>query len=164
MTEIHGSRQAETLAQRFEAAVAEAADVFESLTTDQCGLDCPGEGRTVAALARHIATAIAFELRAMRAIAAGATFEPIRWDWLHDINAEMGAANAAADVGETLVLLRRNATVAAREVRALTDVQLARRGVYVEGLPDWTVAELIEQILVGHITGHLASIRAALTD
>jgi hypothetical protein len=115
-------------------------------------------------VARHIAVAIPFEMRAFGAFARGDAYEPVRWEWLHDVNAEDGAANAAADISDTLVLLRRNAAVAARAVRAMSDEQLARTGVYIQGMPPMTVATLLERVLVGHITGHLASIRAALAE
>lgn len=162
MTQTGTSERAEALARQFEAAVEDAAEVFAQLHREQWRLACPGEERTVAAVARHIATAIAFEMQAVNTFANGEPFEPIRWAWLHELNATSGATNAEADVNDTLTLLRRNASVAARGMRALTDAQLDRRGVYVEDLPEWTVAEMLEHILVGHIRGHLASIRAAV--
>jgi hypothetical protein len=164
MDTTHGSGRAAAVAEQFERAVEQAVAVFSSLRRDQWTLECPGEQRTVAAVARHIAVAIPFEMRAFTAIAAGDAFEPIRWDWLHEVNAEDGASNAEADLADTLVLLRRNATVAARTVRAMTDEQLGRSGVYVEGMPTMTVAKLLQRILVGHVTGHLASIRAAVGE
>jgi hypothetical protein len=150
------------LAEQFEQAIEQATAVLYRLNREQWTLDCPDEQRTVAAVARHIAVAIPFEMRAFGALARGDAFEPVRWEWLHEVNAEDGAANATADVADTLILLRRNASVAARAVRAMTDEQLARTGVYVVGMPQMTVAALLERILVGHVTGHLASIQAAL--
>ena len=161
-TRTRPSKRASELAAQFEAAVEEAAAVFAELRREQWTLPCPGEGRTVAAVARHIASAIPFEMRAFMAMADGQEFESLRWEQLHELNAERGAANAEADIAETIALLRRNAGDAAREVRALTDKQLGRRGVYIHGLPEWTVEELLERILVSHITGHLKSIRAAI--
>ncbi len=64
---------------------------------------------------------------------------------------------------ETLALLRGNAAAAAAEVRQLSEEQLALRGRYITDIPDaWTVEEWLERVLIGHIRGHLTSIRAAL--
>jgi hypothetical protein len=159
------NERSEELAARFEAAVEEFAAVIEGLSEEQWRTFCPNEERTVAVLARHVAFAIPFEMRVFREIANGGTPATITRDDLATMNAEHADAWADCDRDETLADLRRFAAAAAADVRAFTGEQLARSGKYVADIPEpWTVEQWIERILIGHVTGHLASIRPALAS
>jgi hypothetical protein len=156
------SERAEALARRFERAHAEFVAVIAHLSDDQWQTVCADEQRTVAALAHHVAVAYTFEIDAFAAIADGRPSEALTWAFLADVNAEDGAAYAACDRDETVALLCRNAGRAAAIVRTFDDAQLAHTGYYVEGVPALTVDQWLRRVLVGHITGHLDSIRTAL--
>lgn len=155
------SERARELADRFlEASEAFAAEV-ERLSPAQWRAFCPGEGRTAAALARHVAWGYEVEIEAFRAMAEGRPVPTWTAEALDRANAEAGQMDAACDQAETIALLRRHAAAAAAVVRGLTDARLARGGVYVEGFPSETVEVWIAEVLIGHPGMHLPAIRAA---
>jgi uncharacterized damage-inducible protein DinB len=156
------SDRAESLARRFEQANDEFVAVAARLADDQWHTLCSTEQSTVAALAHHVAVAYPFQIRAFAAIANGAPGDPLTWDWLANVNAAAAAANAACDRAGTVGVLRDNAARAAAAVRTFDDVQLSRTGRYIDGLPALTIDQWLRHVLIGHITSHLASIRAAL--
>lgn len=154
------SARAEALAQQFEQANAEFLRVILALSEEQWRAFCPDEGRNVAALARHIASSIAIEARAFQSLAGGEPVTAWTWEQLDEVNAAQGRNQADCARDEVVELARRNGSEAVAFVRGLTDAELARTGAYIVGLPNWTVDLWIEQVLIGHIRGHLASIQA----
>jgi hypothetical protein len=156
------SDRAEALARRFERAHREFIDVVEPLPTDQWLAYCPDDQCTVAALAHHVAIAYPFLVRIFTAIAAGEPTEVLTWAWLAASNAEDAKTFATCDRDETVQLLNQNADDAAAFIRSLGTDQLARTGLYNEGVPALTVDQWIRHVLIGHITTHLAGIRSAL--
>jgi hypothetical protein len=156
------SERARELAERFEQTAEAFADEMARLSPAQWGTFCPDEERTVAALARHVGVAYGFEIGAFAAMAEGREWNPLQREALNQANADDGKAWAACDQAETVEMLRREAAETAAVVRGFTDEQLARSGLYLEGLGERTVAEWLESILLGHIAGHLTSIRAAV--
>ena len=103
----------------------------------------------------------------IQAVVHGKSIHPIFQDWalLHSGNAERSVAHAACSKSEVLDLLRANTESALVSMRALTDAQLDRSAI-VPIIADRpvTAGQLIEWVLIGHIRGHLASIRAAVDD
>ncbi len=156
------SKRAQELADRFERVAERFASVVEGLDAVQWRAWCPNEERTVAALARHVAMGYEVEIEAFQALADGQPGPTWTRARLAEVNAEDGRQFAACDQEETVRLLRASASRVASVVRSLSDGQLARRGVYVVELPDLTVDEWIERVLIGHPEAHLCSIRAAL--
>ena len=156
------SQRAGALADQF-AQVSEAfAAEMERLSPEQWRAFSAEEGRTVAALARHVAWAYEFEMDVFAAIAAGRRYQTSTHESIAAINAADGEAYAECDQAETVALLRRNSGMVAAAIRALTDQQLARTGVFLEELPAASVDGWIELVLIGHPQWHLESIRAAI--
>jgi hypothetical protein len=58
--------------------------------------------------------------------------------------------------------LRRNGEAAARIVRALDDAQLDSSATIITGRPPLTAQQVTERILIGHVRGHLATVRTAI--
>ncbi|HUZ00810.1 MAG TPA: DinB family protein [Thermomicrobiaceae bacterium] len=158
------SARARELAERFEQASESFAAAVERLSDEEWHTRCPGEERTVAALAHHVAWGYAVEARAFRAIALGEPVEGWTRAGLDRVNADQGQEYAQCDRAETVALLRRQAASAADFVRALTDEQLDRSGVYLEGVTARTVEQWIARVLIGHPGAHLASIWTALDE
>jgi hypothetical protein len=158
------SERAAAHAERFERAHQEIVATVANLSEADWVLLCPNENRTVAALAHHIADAYLFEIEAFRAMAERRAGEAFAWEGIHRANAEGAQTHECCDRAETIALLNANAARTVAIVRSFTNEQLEETGVYVEGLPCLTVAEWLDSILVGHVEGHLASIRAALAD
>jgi hypothetical protein len=157
------SERAEELAGRFERAIEEFVGVVAGLSAQQWRLRCRDEERSVGVVARHVAKGIPFEMAVFRQIAAGERPATITRAQLDAMNARDAAAWTGSSKEETVALLREYAAAAASEVRGWSDAQLGRSGKYLEELPEaWTVDAWIERILIGHVTGHLGSVRAAL--
>jgi hypothetical protein len=150
------------LADGFERANHEFVAVVAHLAPAQWQTVCSNEQRSVAALARHVASGYAVERDAFRAMAEGRPGRVWTRPVLDKTNAEDGAKHAACDQAETVALLQQEAAATVAFVRSLSDQQLAQAGAYLEGMPAMTVAEWIERVLVGHPMVHLRSIRTAI--
>jgi hypothetical protein len=155
------SERARELAMGFDRVAEEFAGEIEGISDDQWRLDCVEEGRTVAALAHHVAWAYEVEIDAFAAIAEGRAPRTMTREALNEANAEHGQRFVDCDKVETVELLRRNAAKASAIVRGLTDEQLERRGAYV-GEHIASVDWWIERILIGHPGMHLPAIRATV--
>lgn len=157
------AERSQALAERFEQAVAEFIGAVEGLSEVQWQMVCPNEERSIGVLTHHVAAAIPFELAVFREIAAGHQPVTVSGPQLDEMNAHDAERWATTSKEETLALLRGNATAAAAEVRHLTQEQLARTGKYITDVSDeWTVEQWLERVLIGHIHGHLDSIRMVL--
>ena len=159
--EVRVAERAENLARQFEEVSAAFAAEMERLSPAQWTAFSPEEGRTVAALARHVAWAYEAEMGIFVAIAEGRPYDPFSDASLARINAEDGQAYADCDQAETVTLLRSSAARTAAAVRALTDDQLARTGLAFEENEAGSVGDWIDYVLIGHPGLHLESIRAA---
>jgi len=155
------SERARELAMRFDRVAEEFVGEIEGISADQWRLDCVEEGRTVAALAHHVAWGYEVEIEAFAAIAEGRAPRTMNREALNRANAEHGEQYVDCDKGETVELLRRNSAKASAVVCGLTDEQLERRGAYV-GEHVASVDWWIERILIGHPGMHLPAIRAAV--
>jgi hypothetical protein len=101
-------------------------------------------------------------LRHFRAIADGKPLGVWTRTELDRLNAESGERYADADRNESLEMLRRTGEEVAQFVAGLTDEQLSRVGAYVEWIPEMSVDEWIERVLIGHIVGHQAGMQAVV--
>jgi hypothetical protein len=121
-----------------------------------------GDPRSVAAIARHVAWAYAFEQHYFQAIAEGIPLAAVPMADVDALNAEGAAEWQSMPKEEVLAALRQIGEVAANWVRSLSDEQLDLMGEYVAGRPPRTVEQHIERTLIGHIRVHLDDIRATL--
>ncbi len=154
------SLRARELESRFREANEEFSTFLQGLTNAELSRVCPEEQRTLAALARHVAGAYLFELRYFQGMVDGQPLPVVVKEELDQINAATGQRNAYADRNETLEILRRDGETAARFVAGLTDEQLQQVGAYVDWIPEMSVEHWVERVLIGHIRGHMASMRA----
>jgi hypothetical protein len=122
-----------------------------------------GDPRSVAAIARHVAWAYAFEQHYFQAIAEGNLLAAVPMVEVDALNAEGAREWQSIPREEVLAALRQIGDVAANWVRRLSDEQLDRMGEYVAGRPPRTVGQRIERTLIGHIRSHLDDIHAALS-
>ena len=156
------SHRAQTLARRFELANERFVAVVNGLSPEQWRHVCADDGRSVAALAHHVAEMYAMEAAAFAAIAAGRPLPPIERD-AHD---RANLARAERDVGcsqqDVATLATGNAAAAAAIVGGLTDEELSLSGVFAAWMPALAADEWIERVLIGHVERHLATIEAAV--
>lgn len=158
------SERATELADEFGRVAAEVIAAAEECSDDAWRLPCEGEGWTVGAVFRHIAWAMEVEVDGAVAFIDGAPLPAIyeSWEHLHQLNHTQSVQFANAPRGVTLGLLRTNARNAEAFIRSVTDAELQRERVYPLAGERWTGDNLIEYVLIGHPTGHLESITAAL--
>lgn len=155
----------ELLAAQFTKTTDDVRAFVEDLPDNRWDATCEAEGWTVAAVARHIAAGIAPETELVEAVANGNPFHPAYHDWelIHLANSGNTELVASRSKGEVLELLEVNRERALEMLGRLSDAQLDRTAlVPVISAQPVSAAELIELVLVGHITGHLGSIEAAL--
>ncbi len=156
------SLRAQQLESQFREANEEFSTFLAGLTDADLSRVCPNEQRTIAALARHVAGAYRYELRYFQGIADGAPLPVVAREQIDRNNAAGGERFVDADRGETLEILRRDGETAAQFVAGLTDEQLQQVGAYVDWVPAMSVEKWIEHVLIGHIRGHLTSMRAVV--
>jgi hypothetical protein len=154
---------AENLAE-FEKLCAELAQIAESIPEDDLRSVTDAEGWPVATVVHHVASAIPFIVGFAVDIAAGGE---ITWtqEFIDDVNATHLEFFSDADRAESVELLRENASDAAKRLRLLSDVELARRApapLEYTGGTIWCAADVIERMALLHVQSHLASIRATV--
>ena len=157
------SEQAQTLAAELEAVNAEVIAFAESCPDAVWTMPCVDDGRTVAAVVRHVGGAYIVHARLVQAAASGEPIPAMFGDWevIHQGNAVSAQKYANADRGETIASLQRNgANLAADDPRpdrraigphrCRADL---RRSIA-------TTAQIIALPVVGHPRGHLVGLRA----
>ncbi len=154
--------RSEALARRFEQVNGELIDLVETLTPEEWKAICKGETWSVGVTAHHIAYDQAHIIEWFQASANGRPMPPQAPGGLDASTARHAAEYASCTKEETLALFRRDGEAAARAVRELTDEQLDRQSPTTDGRPGRTAGEVVERILIGHVLGHGASIRAAI--
>ncbi len=157
------SERAQQLADRFRKANEELISFSTGLSRAQWRMLCPREGRTVGVVLYHIAEGHALTTEVARTVALGLPLPQGLVQNKEDVdrkNALQALQHAECTAAETVELLRRNGSAAARFVRGLTDEQLENTGSVWGG--EGSVAQLIEYVLIRHLEGHFATLRACI--
>jgi uncharacterized damage-inducible protein DinB len=154
--------QTEQLAIQFETLNGEVIELVQGCSDEQWRRTTIAEGWSVAVTAHHIAVVHAVFIRLVKRLARGETFSPAASiDDVHQANAQHARAFAEVGKQETLEALRTNGNALGQQLRSLNDEQLGSvAGVF--GGNELTVEQVVQNIVIGHPQGHLASIRATL--
>jgi hypothetical protein len=144
---------AEELADRFVRANEELIALAEGCSEAQW--------RPVGVVVHHVADDYAALLAVIEAVAVGGPAPVVTRKELAGRNAEHARRFAACTREETVALLRRNGAAVARVIRGLDDDQLRRTGEVLGR--ETSVAQLVETVLLAHVRGHMASIRATVS-
>jgi uncharacterized damage-inducible protein DinB len=152
--------RAQALADRFEAANREIISTVEKCSDAEWRTKCAGETWSVGVVAHHVAESHAGIARIIQTIAAGQPLPSVTTEMIDQRNAQHAQQQANCTKQETLDLLRKNGASAATTVRGLCDEQLQRSGTLRAG--PMSAEQVVEGILIGHVKGHLASIRSAI--
>lgn len=147
----------QALVVEFEHANGDLIATVERLSDAQWRTLCEGEGWSVAVTAHHVAVGSAAIAEMLRMAARGEA-RRLSFEQLHERNARHAEEYAEVGQAETIELLRRNGAEAVAVVRGFDDAELDN----VPGENGRSPSELIERVLIGHLRGHLASIRAAV--
>ena len=158
------SDHAAQLANRLEAVNGEFIDVVTACSPEQWQRTSNGEGWTVGVVAHHAAGShAAFNGLIQALVATNGNVPPVTPEQINDGNAHHAREFANVGKPETLELLVRDGSALVQHIRGLTDEQLAVTSTVFFG-GEMTVAQAIDHVVIGHPTGHLASIRATLAD
>lgn len=157
------SQRSSTLADQFEQAVAELAETIQQIPADKWTAARTPEGWTVAATAQHVSGQFPLEMEYLSAAAEGRSLPSYTWDDINGKNDNRAARNTAATKDDVLQELRGYAASTAAFVRGLSDEQLDHKSpLALAGGAEVSLQQLIEGgVLIDHVRGHLASIRAA---
>ncbi len=159
------NERADRLAVGVEQANAEAIAFAESCPEAMWTAPCVDDGRTVAAVCRHVGGAYIVHARLVQAVAEGAPIPTMFTDWeiIHAGNAQSATKYANADRGETVASLQRNGGNLSAAIRDLTDEQLNRTAIVpIFGSDAHTTEWIIATIVTNHPLGHLAALRATV--
>ncbi|MBI2205187.1 MAG: DinB family protein [Candidatus Rokubacteria bacterium] len=154
--------RAEAIAKKFEAKVDEAAAVIERLSDADWKKVTAAEQWPVGVTAHHIAVAHEVIAGIVKTLADGKPGPNLPMDALHQMNAKHAQDHAACTKSETLALHKKTAAAAAVMVRGLSDAELDRSGVVIQGQPAMTAEQLAGGLLPGHVDEHLGSIKATV--
>lgn len=158
------SDRAAAIADQLQQSVDELIDLVQACTEGQWQAICGDEGWTVAGTAHHVGAQLRFEKDLIAAIAEGAPMPAQTIDDVNQLNERRAEQYRAAPKEGVVKLLRDNSAWMSEYVRGLTDEQLDRRGAFpLAGGAEVSAVQLLNGgVLLKHVTGHLASIRAAL--
>jgi DUF1009 family protein len=154
--------KAEALAKQYEARVQEATGIMERLSEADWKKATSSEKWTVAVVAHHIAASHEGIAGLIKAVASGQPRPGLTMDALHAMNAKHAQDHANCTKAETVALHKKNAAAAVAVVRGLGDAELGRSATVLAGMPPMSVEQMVNGILIGHVTEHLGSIRTSV--
>lgn len=119
------------------------------------------EGWPVGVVAHHIASVQRFFAGVLAGLASGARAPALSNADVDENNARHAREFAGVGRPETMVALRVNSAELLEVIRGLSDDDLARTALIVDG-QELTGAQVIELGLIGHLREHLASMQATI--
>jgi DinB superfamily len=155
--------KAEALAKQFEAKVQEATSVLEKLSDADWKKVTQGEKWSVGVTAHHFAQSHIGIAGLIKSLASGQHTASISMDDINAGNAKHAKDFSTVSKADTVALHKKNAAEAAAIVRGLDDAALARSAPALKGMPPMTAEQAVVGILIGHIDGHLDSIKKAVS-
>lgn len=151
------------LADRLEQGARALSDVARSLTDAQWQTVIPKDGRTIAVVVHHVASAYPVEIHIAQTVASGRPITDLTVEDVHAMNARHAAEFTAITREAALDLLERNSAAAAAAIRALNEEELARAAsVSLYAVAPLTCQFLLEDHAIRHSYHHTAAITRAL--
>jgi hypothetical protein len=158
------SERAAGLADQFSELSREFIFTFEGFSTEQLQARCEGEKCTVAALGSHVAGVHRLGAGWIQKSAAAQPLPEVTMEMVNQANAEQFERDADRDKDEVLEELRHNSAQASRLVRGLTDEELDRSLHFTLFDREVTTEDLICDILIADVQGHLQSIKQVASE
>ena len=155
--------KAEALAKQFEAKVQEATSVLDKLSDADWKKVTKGEQWPVGVTAHHLAQSHAGIAGLIKSLASGQHTASISMDDINAGNAKHAKEFATVSKADTVALHKKNAADAAAIVRGLDDAALARSAPALKGMPPMTTEQAVVGILIGHMDGHIDSIKKTVS-
>jgi hypothetical protein len=154
--------KSEVLAKQFEAKAQAAAAEVEKLSDADWKKVTEAEKWTVGVTAHHLAGAFEPVAGIVTSIVSGQSMGNFTTGMLDEMNAQHAREHANCTKAETVALLKKGAATAATVVRDLSDEQLAKSGTVFTDAPPMSAEQLVMAGLIGHMDGHLGSIRKTI--
>jgi DinB superfamily len=153
--------QGESLATKLQLATDQLIAAVDSCSDAHWKAKTSAEGWSVGVAAHHAAGGIAPTSGMVQAVANGMPLPPITMEILDGGNAEHAKQFANCTRAETLDLARKNSAGAISMLRGLSDEQLGKTATLaLMNNATVSAAQLAEMAVVGHVQGHLQSIKA----
>jgi hypothetical protein len=156
------SLRVQALVERFTTANEELIRYIESCSEEELDRVTAGEGWPVRVTAHHIAVSHEPVAGLAQGIASGQPLPNLTMEMFHHGNAQHAAEHATVSKQAILDTLQSGGANARAIVSGLDDAALDRTGHLSLLNADVTTQNIIENILIGHITSHLESIKAAV--
>ena len=156
------SQRAQALVQRFNAANGELISYIEGCTEDDLDRVTTDEGWPVRVTAHHLAVSHEPVAGLAQLIASGQPLPPLTQEVFHHGNAQHAAEYATVSKQTILDRLQSGGAQASAVVSGLSDEALDRAGHFTLLNGEISAQGVIENILIGHVHSHLASIKAAV--
>ena len=153
--------RSESLATKAEQSFNDLLAAVEESTPDQWAARCSDGEWTQGFAAFHAAAAIGEITKTLKGLAEGGPFPKWSMEAIDAGNAVQAKEHAGCTKAETIDLIKKSAPAATNLVRSLTEEQLDRKIQLLEGMPETTVAGLVETAMVGHGAYHLQTIAGA---
>jgi hypothetical protein len=153
--------RAHELAERFAGLNEELVTFVQECPRSVWQSPCPDDGRSVGVVAHHIASSHAPLVQLMMVVANGEPAPSLTGAMLDQANADHTARHANCTPEEVIDLLRTDGRAAAEAIRSLNEEQLVRRASGELFGARMSVAELVENVLIGHMVLHFASMKDA---
>ncbi len=153
--------RSEDLAIKVEQSANDLLAAVEASTPEQWAAPCSDGEWSQGFAAYHAAAAIAPIAQRVKEVAEGQPFAKMSMDEIDAGNAEQAKEHADCTISETIALVKSSAPAAVSMVRSLSDAQLDRKVLLMDGMPETTVEMLIQLALIGHPTAHLVAIKGA---
>jgi len=163
VTPVGSIQRAEALAERLEQGARSLAALASGLSGAEWQTQLPKDGRKIGVVVHHVASMYPLEIHLAQVLASGKPIEGVTGEAVNEINAKHAKEFDAVTKEEALDLLRRNSTLAAAAIRALSDEELAQAApVSLNFDAPLTCQFLLEDHAVRHSYHHLGIIRRAL--
>lgn len=156
------AQRSTALAEQFAILNREVIMFVEQCPTTLWQQPCHNDGRSVALVAHHIAASHAMLAGLVGLLAHGQPLPSITKEMLDQANAQHAQQFAHCTQAEVLDLLHTNGATAMTQVQQLTDEALARSAYIPLFAANMNTQQVIEHVLIGHASSHLADLRATL--
>lgn len=156
------NQRAQALVQRFNAANAELIRYIENCSESDLDRVTAGEGWPVRVTAHHLAVSHEPVAGLAQLLASGQPLPPLTLEIFHHGNAQHAAEYATVSKQTILDALHSGGAQAGAIVSGLSDEALDRAGHFTLLNGEISAQGVIENILIGHVRGHLDSIKTAV--
>jgi DinB superfamily len=155
------SDRIENLAKKVEQANNNLLRAVESVNDERWRAQCADGDWTQGFAGYHAAASIGGITSMLQGLVKGVKLPPMTMADVDQQNASQLKEHEGCTKQEALELIRTNSPASMQFVRGLSDADLDRKVGLLTDVPEMTIEQVAEMLLVGHPTGHAQSITNA---